>query len=307
MTNKVTILLLLILLYACTSNHKPANDVALASESEDWIMNAQSYIPDLSGELQEISGLLIYDSLFWGFNDSGGKAILYGFDANGTVVSEIKVGNTSNRDWESIAQDEQYFYVGDFGNNMGKRKDLKILKVDKSVFNGAAEQTVTAETISFNYSKQTRFAYPNLHTPFDCEALISYNNALYIFSKNWVEQTTCSYKIPAESGSYTITALDTFNVEGLITGADLSSDQSTLALLGYENYHAFVWLFTEFEGDHFFGGKQQRIRLPNLDGAQTEGICFVSNDKLLISCERTNKFSQQVFLLDLKDSENGAF
>ncbi len=300
-------LLLLILFYSCTTVDRKKKHERTDLEAKAWEMDANTFIPSLANDLEEISGLLVYDDLFWGFNDSGGKAKLYGFDNRGTIVKEIETSNATNRDWESIAQDEQFFYVGDFGNNNGNRKDLQILKIPKNAIGEETEQRVDAETIAFNYVRQTLFGYPHLSTPFDCEALLEYNNALYIFSKNWAEQTTSSYKIPKETGSYSLTALDTFNVGGMITGADLSSDKATLALLGYENYHAFIWLFTDFAGDDFFGGNSQLIRLPNLDDAQTEGICFVGNDTLLISCEKTKQFSQQVFVIDLKNAADGAF
>jgi len=300
-------LLLLIVFYSCSSGDKKKKKEWSGSEAKARELFANKYIPELADDLKEISGLLMYDDLFWGFNDSGGKAKIYGFDSRGTIVKEIEIANADNHDWESIAQDQQFFYVGDFGNNNGNRKNLQILKIPKSAIGEANEQHVDAEIIQFNYARQTQFGYPHLSTPFDCEALMEHNNALYIFSKNWAEQTTSSYKIPKESGSHTVTAIDTFNVGGMITGADLSSDKSTLALLGYVNYHAFIWLFTNFEGDDFFGGNSQLIRLPNLDDAQTEGICFAGNDTLLISCENAKQFSQQVFVVDLKNTDHGAF
>ena len=66
-----------------------------------------------------------YDrDLFWGFNDSGGKNILYAFDRSGKIKMEIEIVNAGNDDWESITQDAKHIYIGDFGNNNGNRNNF---------------------------------------------------------------------------------------------------------------------------------------------------------------------------------------
>ena len=305
MTNKVTTLLLLILIYSCTPSNRKANDEELDPETQEPAVKVESFIPSLPDDLLEISGLLKYSNLFWGFNDSGGSPELYGFNTSGEIEKIVKVDNGINSDWESIAQDDQYIYIGDFGNNSGARQDLKILKISKEDVGDSEEREVNAETIEFSYATQTQFGYPGKSTPYDCEAMIEFGGSLYIFSKNWAEGTTSTYKVPKESGKYVLNPLDTFNVKGLVTGADISADSTKLALLGYENYHAFIWLFSGFSDDNFLQGKAEFIPLPDLKDAQTEGICFSGNDTLLISCEETKAFKQQVFLVDFKNKGNG--
>ncbi len=305
MTNKVTTLLLLILIYSCTPSNRKANDQELDPETQEPAVKVESFIPSLPDDLLEISGLLKYSNLFWGFNDSGGSPELYGFNTSGEIEKIVKVDNGINSDWESIAQDDQYIYIGDFGNNSGARQDLKILKISKEDVGDSEEGEVNAETIEFSYATQTQFGYPGKSTPYDCEAMIEFGGSLYIFSKNWAEGTTSTYKVPKESGKYVLNPLDTFNVKGLVTGADISADSTKLALLGYENYHAFIWLFSGFSDDNFLQGKAEFIPLPDLKDAQTEGICFSGNDTLLISCEETKAFKQQVFLVDFKNKGNG--
>ncbi len=305
MTNKVTTLLLLILIYSCTPSNRKANDQELDPETQEPAVKVESFIPNLPDDLLEISGLLKYSDLFWGFNDSGGSPELYGFNTSGEIEKIVKVDNAINSDWESIAQDDQYIYIGDFGNNSGARQDLKILKISKEDVGDSEEREVNAETIEFSYATQTQFGYPGKSTPYDCEAMIEFGGSLYIFSKNWAEGTTSTYKVPKESGKYVLNPLDTFNVKGLVTGADISADSTKLALLGYENYHAFIWLFSGFSDDNFLQGKAEFIPLPDLKDAQTEGICFSGNDTLLISCEETKAFKQQVFLVDFKNKGNG--
>lgn len=299
-------LLLLFVFYSCTSSNKKENSTEHDVEVPETPLNAWFFIPDLPDELHEISGLLKYNNLFWGFNDSGGKPEIYGFNISGEIEKTIRIDNAINTDWESIAQDKECIYIGDFGNNKGERTDLKILKVSKKEVENSEDGRVNAGLIEISYAAQAQFGYKRLSTPYDCEAMIEFAGHLYIFSKNWEEKTTSVYKIPKEDGKYVLTPLDSFNVKGLVTGADISADSTKLALLGYENYHPFIWLFSGFKNNSFLQGKAEFIPLPNLKDAQTEGICFLGNDTLLISCEQTKTIKQQVFLVDLNDKANGA-
>jgi hypothetical protein len=268
-------------------------------------LKAENYIPELADKLNEISGLMIYNNHLWGFNDSGGKNELYGFNKSGKIKYEIKLDNAQNEDWESITQNDKHIFVGDFGNNNGNRKNLCIYKIDKKDISDKGEQKVDVKEIEFKYADQDRFSYLDKTTPYDCEAMVAFNDKLYLFSKNWRDGTTWQYEVPTKKGEYEISPTDTFNVKCLVTGADISPDNKTLALVGYENYRSFIWLFSDFPGDRFFEGKSQHIKLEGIDGAQTEGICFLSNDSILVSCEKTQSHYQQVFLFDLNKLSDG--
>jgi hypothetical protein len=230
---------------------------------------------------------------------------LYGFNKSGKIKYEIKLDNAQNEDWESITQNDKHIFVGDFGNNNGNRKNLCIYKIDKKDISDKGEQKVDVKEIEFKYADQDRFSYLDKTTPYDCEAMVAFNDKLYLFSKNWRDGTTWQYEVPTKKGEYEISPTDTFNVKCLVTGADISPDNKTLALVGYENYRSFIWLFSDFPGDRFFEGKSQHIKLEGIDGAQTEGICFLSNDSILVSCEKTQSHYQQVFLFDLNKLSDG--
>ncbi|NJK86031.1 MAG: hypothetical protein HC906_08800 [Bacteroidales bacterium] len=89
-------------------------------------------IGDLPDEIDESSGIVVYDNLIWTFNDSGGENLIYGLSKkDGSIQKKITLKNTTNTDWEDIAQNDKYIFVGDIGNNDGSRKDLKIYLLDK--------------------------------------------------------------------------------------------------------------------------------------------------------------------------------
>ncbi|WP_321347369.1 hypothetical protein [uncultured Draconibacterium sp.] len=292
MINIHSCLLLMFVFFSCSSPVKKEITTGLSIQAEE-------YIPEVADKINEISGLLIFDDHFWGFNDSGGKNELYGFNKSGKIKVEVELDDAKNRDWESITQTDKHIFVGDFGNNMGNRDNLRIYKIKKKDISDKDEQKVDVKEIEFSYSNQERFHYFDKATPFDCEAMVAFKNNLYLFSKNWRDRTTWLYQLPTKKGEYEIAATDTFNVKGLVTGADISPDKKILALVGYENYVSYIWLFTDFPGDRFFEGKSKVIHLKGIDGAQTEGICFLNNDTILVSCEQTNAYKQQVFLFDL--------
>jgi hypothetical protein len=274
-------------------------------ESPNAQLKAENYIPEIADKLNEISGLMIYNNHFWGFNDSGGKNELYGFNKSGQIIYEIELDNAQNEDWESITQSEENIFIGDFGNNLGSRENLHIYSINKKDILDKELQKVNTKEIKFTYTLQDRFSYLDKTTPYDCEAMVAFNDKLYLFSKNWRDGTTWQYEVPTKKGEYEISPTDTFNVKCLVTGADISPDNKTLALVGYENYRSFIWLFSDFPGDRFFEGKSQHIKLEGIDGAQTEGICFLSNDSILVSCEKTQSHYQQVFLFDLNKLSDG--
>ena len=296
----LSIPLILICFISCSTENngqpeKPGSEDKLTVTT----VNPKPFIAELPPEVQESSGLLLYNNLLWTFNDSGGANKLFGLDFSGKIVREITIENATNTDWEDIAQDDQYIYIGDFGNNNGVRKDLKIYKIKKSDID--SNDAVTASEIDFSYAEQADFSSQPLNTPFDCEAITDFKGKLTIFTKNWVDETTSVYQIPKNEGVYSLSFIDTFNVNGLVTGADISPDKKTLALVGYKDYKPIVWLFSGITEQHFFGGKETYMKLDAIFSAQTEGICFQGNDTLLISCEETTTFKQQVFYIDLKN------
>jgi hypothetical protein len=299
----LSVLLILICFISCSTENNGQNE---SSGTQDKItiitVNPQSFIAQIPLEVEESSGLILYNNLLWTFNDSGGENKLFGLNFSGEIVMEITIENGTNVDWEDIAQDEQNIYIGDFGNNSGVRKDLKIYKIKKSdIDNGS---TVMASEIDFSYAEQEDFNPRALNTPFDCEAITDFKGTLNIFTKDWVDETTSVYQIPKIEGEYSVSFSDTFNVNGLITGADISPDEKTLAMVGYKDYKPIVWIFSDITEQRFFDGKETYMELDKIYSAQTEGICFKGNDSLLISCERTATHVQQIFLIDLKNLDN---
>lgn len=231
--------------------------------------------------------------MIWSFNDSGGKNQIYGCDTlTGKIVVTIQLLNVWNKDWEDIAQDENYIYIAETGNNFGSRKDLQIFLLKKNEITEATFQEVTVDRISFRYADQIILGKGLKKHNFDCEALFAFNDSLYLFTKNWGDYKTKAYVMPAIPGDYILSPIDSFDVKGLITGADIN-DSGKFVLIGYHDYKSFAWTFQK-TGRHLFN-QPTYIDLSMLVNAQTEGICFEPNNDLLFSCEKTDSFPQMVW------------
>lgn len=188
--------------------------------------------------LDETSGVIFYDNKLITHTDSGGEAKLYEVNtATGAINRTVSVLNATNFDWEDIAQDATHFYIGDIGNNSGNRTNLKVYKIAKEDYNDD-DNVVTAEVISYSYANQTDFTESVNNNNWDAEALISYGNKLLIFTKNWADNLTNVYSLPKTSGTHTAVLESSYNVNGLITGADVTSDESVIFLTGYSSIAA---------------------------------------------------------------------
>lgn len=237
----------------------------------------------------ESSGLVWTDGQLWTHNDSGDPPDIYCIDTtDGHTLQTVIVDNYPNVDWEDITADSNYIYVGDHGNNSGDRTDLKVLKIAKADIGSGSTVHVNAQAISFSYTDQTSFTPSSTHN-FDCEALISIKDSLYIFTKDRGDNQTRVYKMPKVPGTYALTPYTSYNVGGLITGADYNPATNQVVLVGYKSGHtySFLWYLSEFTGDMFFSGNKRRIEIGSSSEWQTEGVAWLSDNRLFISCEDT--------------------
>ena len=272
---------------------KPARPVNLAS--------AEIFCSKLPGILKETSGLVVFKNRIWTINDSGGKNVIYGFDPEREIIDhEIVVKNATNRDWEALAFDGEYIYVGDFGNNRGNRTDLKIYKVEVSDVE-VGRTILEAEVISFAWADQDKFVWIPQKHPHDCEAMIAHKDSLYLFTKDWMYGFTKLYGLPKVPGQYLAHPVDSFNVGALVTGATFSPKDSCLVLSSYFQYIPSLWIFWNFDGSNFFGGSSKQVYYPDYHDAQTEGTSFFGTDTILVSAERTKRHPQRIYQFSLSE------
>ncbi len=255
----------------------------------------------LPEDINETSGLVYFDNALWTINDGGNPAVLYKLDPQkGTITGRFSVSNAENHDWEAMAQDSEYIYIGDFGNNKGNRKNLQIIKIAKKDLPVSGSGKVDATFIMFSYPDYPGHIDKRKNNNFDCESMICTGDSLYIFSKNWGNSRTRLYSLPVTEGVYVARLLDEFNSRGLITGADYNKATGEVTLVGYTNktWLPFLWLLYDFEDHRFFSGNKRRIDMLNLPATQTEGIAYTDGRRCIISSEGHKLFTQTAYDLD---------
>lgn len=243
-------------------------------------------IGDLDPRLRETSGLeLLNDSLI-SFNDSGGEPAIYIFHPEYPEnLRTVNLKPADNIDWEDIATDSLWLYIGDFGNNSGQRDTLIIYRIFlQDIVSG--KNDLTPEQISFNYQEK-KPEHKTFRNPFDCESMFVYRDTIWIFTKNWTDRSSWVYHMPAEPGHYSLSVYQKLNPDILITAADFYPDKSILFLSGYRNFRPFLVNYYK-SGMSYSLNSVTRFRLKR--GLQTEGIVYdPHSETLYISHEKSSR------------------
>jgi hypothetical protein len=278
--SSIRIITLFLLMLSVTSTVSNAQETKIP----DGTFTTLAHLPDVLRESSDI--MVTKNGTLWTIVDSK-LPFLYNISETGEVKRVVNL-NHKNLDWEDVAQDDDgNVYVGNFGNNGNKRKDLRIIKLpcpdslkSDTIYNGGM--------IHFTYPDQKAYPPARAQMNFDMEAMITFNNSIYLFSKNRTSPFTGYtkvYKLPTKPGKYVAELIDSVNLgpgkmlDTWVTSADISPDKKIVALLTHDK----VWLFYCFKGDKFFSGKMKTIPLNNF--SQKEGICFINNTEFYITDE----------------------
>ncbi len=240
-------------------------------------------IGPMPNDVSETSGLLWVDDRLYTINDSGGEAALYRIDTGTLVINTtITVENATNVDWEALAQDETYIYVGDFGNNLGLRTNLTVYRIPKTDLDNSA--SVTAEAIFFSYEDQTDFVDDG-NSDWDAEAFIVLDDAIVVFTKQWQSNGTVAYRFPKIPGEHVAERMGALDAVGLVTDASYNETSNTLVLLGYSPFLSpFVLQFNSFSSNAIFAEAPTRFDL-GIVPLQAEGIASNGNGGFFVSSE----------------------
>jgi hypothetical protein len=230
---------------------------------------------------------------FWSLNDSGHNEELYRISNTGALTRTVTVTNATNRDWEEIAHDASrtYMYIGDFGNNLCDRTNLRVYRIPYP--STIQANTVAAEVINFSYPDQRSF--PSAWMNFDAEAFFHFQGKLYIFTKadGSAIGYTKMYSIPDAPGNYTATLIDSFYTNDRITSGDISPDGSSVVLISNTHIH----IFRNYHATNFFNGNHTQVNIAG-GWTQKEGVSFSSNNEIYMTDENSGA-GNQLYYVDL--------
>lgn len=246
-------------------NYDPAAMVNDGSCQYAPVTYSPEFITFLDPKVKETSGMAFHAGVLWTHNDSGNPPWLHAIDtASGEVLRSVFVAGAPNVDWEDIATGPTHLFIGDFGNNNGNRKDLRIFRI---ALDSLAElDTVFVDTIAFHYEDQTDFSAASNNNDYDCEGFVWMGDSLHLFTKNWVSQNTRHYVMPDFPGQHPALLRDSLETGGLVTGASRNASGDGIVLCGYVNqgfgfWTCFAWLLWDHAPHAPFSGNKRRIEL----------------------------------------------
>jgi hypothetical protein len=213
----------------------------------------------IESHIREGSGLAAWNGKLWTHNDSG-KAQLFALDTATGKLLETYDLPLKNRDWEDLSQDQDYFYLGNFGNNAHKADTLQIYRINKE---SILQKSPLIETISFSWP-QTITNGKTEKINFDCEAMVVKGDSICLFTKEWKRgHRTRLFTLPKTPGTWIANYRRTLKTRILVTGASYDENTKQLVLCGYNMIlQPFLLVFPETNGTDFFSkpGKKIKIR-----------------------------------------------
>lgn len=162
-------------LAACGAPRVGAGSITPAPTT--WTTGTWSTVCDYDTDaIAELSGLAPsqrHKGVLWALNDSGNSPVLYALDASDCRIRGRHTLSSTNTDWEALAsgrnaEGRPVLWVGDIGDNIAARRDVRILEVrepDLGVTSGSA--------------RAHPFTYPG--GPRDAEALMASPDGTHVF------------------------------------------------------------------------------------------------------------------------------
>ncbi|MDO9577408.1 MAG: hypothetical protein Q7J16_05945 [Candidatus Cloacimonadales bacterium] len=295
MKKSFSFFLFFIILLSCLSAEEIISVTLPAADTLELVPYAKFDFAKID-ESSAIIKSRVWDDVYWTLNDSGNKNRIFPFNCNGQMYRAewykeneggVYLAGALNIDWEEMAVDNNdNIYVCDTGNNDNARRDLCIyqLKDPFPKFSG-----------SVNYFQKYHIYYPEQKdfpariNNWDCEAVFWANGKLYFLTKHRADSLTKLYRMDSMDAlkENPLTYLATFDIQGMVTAADVTPDGKKLAVLTYDN----IWVFEVKKGDKYFQGS---IKWLPISAKQCEGICFDDEDTLLITNEQMEIFEVKI-------------
>lgn len=258
---------------------------------------AQHSTVQLPEDINESSALeWATDSSLYTINDSGNDPELYEIHHDGRLLRTIDLDDfgVDNYDWESLAQDALYLYIGDFGNNRNTRKNLVIYKISKAQLRRGWG---SATEIRFKCAEQRKFPPKPSSRQYDFEGFYATATDLVVWSKNRTEPCNGyarEYHISKNPGNYTVVARDSIYLQGeslfeqWVAGADYHQGKKLTALISGPSIH---FLVPDASGT--------LVDLPVWAGiSQKESVVFGKGTTLYVSDEVNHLSSGKLYTYD---------
>lgn len=235
--------------------------------------------------IDEASGLVAsrhHAGVLWTHNDSGDEPKIYPISTAGKTLGEWTLEGARNLDWEDITigpgpeEGVSYLYVGDIGDNKGRRPRRTIYRFPEPKMDDEHAGTGTVKEV-----EAIAFQYPD--GPRDAETLLldPFTRDLYIVSKR--DEFPRVYRLPYPQSTSGITTAEYLGewprqVVGVLNqpvGGDLSPDGQELLIKSY--VEVMRWRREDEQTTLFELLKTEPEVLPYLVEPQGEAIGWASD------------------------------
>lgn len=230
---------------------------------------------------------------YWTHNDSGDGPFLYAFDVNGQRLGVWEVTGAKARDWESMAagpgpkRNTSYLYIGDIGDNSGRRDELRIYRIPEPVITAGDAKTTKAKPAATGTAEVFLLRYPSGYH--DSEALLVHpiTGSIYIVTKVPIGNPRI-YSAPAPLVPNVPIVLKDLGelsmpgwFNGVITDGAISPDGTRLALCDYRRGYELVLAKGERDFDSIW--KQPLVMIDLGERKQGEAITYRLDGRALMA------------------------
>lgn len=246
--------------------------------------------------IDESSGLVASRSnagVYWTHNDSGGGPFIYAFDATGESRGVFRVNGAQARDWEDISigpgpsRGRWYLYIGDIGDNEGKRTEVVVYRVPEPALTAADNAATKKAPRTIAAAEAIRLRYPD--GPHDAESLLVHpvSGNLYIVSKAMMRPAIVyEAAAPLVAGDViTMKKVGEMKVPsllgGALTGGSISPDGRHVAFCDY--FQGFELELTAASKNFNDIWKQKMVSFPLGQREQGESIAYRADGNALLA------------------------
>lgn len=198
-----------------------------------------------SDAVQESSGLAAskcQSGVFWTQNDSGDGPYIFAVGRTGEELGTWKVTGAENNDWEDIdtfrdASGTCYVYVGEIGNNEGKREHTVVYRIKEPSVGPDAAASSRKDPLATDSAESITVEYPDGRPNAETLLVHPVTGDIYILTKR-TDAPSSVYKLAPSFGTRQ-TAVKVGEVKvpsvpnGQLTGGDIAPDGRRVALCDY--------------------------------------------------------------------------
>ena len=247
-------------------------------------------------DIDESSGLAASrctPGVLWTMNDSDNGPYIFAIDETGSNLGTWRVTGAVNRDWEDIAAFKDadgkcYLYIGDIGNNEGKRGPATIYRVAEPAVNAEARDTTIAKPLETDAAAVITVNFRGVRPNAETLMVHPMTGDIYIATKR-LDGPSAVYRVRAGPASPALAAeaerVGEISVpsipNGFLTGGDISPDGRRLVVCDYLAAYELRLPDGDDDFDHIWG--QPPVKFYAGDRKEGESIAYSADGKRLLT------------------------